>query len=309
MHIGRYNPLVDVFTELNMYKRTQWFLIFALAALLSQQALHAACPAGDPRLVVDRMINLDVSGTESQLAQLRARDPQDPMLDFLNAMAILNRAYTTEKIDRAVEDQALIPLKQAVSTAQSRIDSGDNQPEVRLALGLSQAFVASIYFAHERSMKAYKFGMAGRETLEQLVAEHPEIEDAYLGLGLYNYYLGSIDSKGMKFGAKMLGMTGDRELGILYLEQAVRNAAVVSPVAARVLLMEVDLPETERCKYQSLAKQMQNTYFGNRIFGLIAKIIPLECHLAESEGIAVAPDEGLQIHPGCNAYNSTVVGY
>lgn len=272
-------------------------------------SLYAGCPPGDPRLVVDRMINLDVAGTESQLAQLTARDPQHPLLEFLNAMAILNRAYTTEKIDRSVEERALVPLKHAVAQAQARIDQGDDQAEVRLALGLSQAFVASIYFAHERSMKAYKFGIAGKETLEQLVAEHPEIEDAYLGLGLYNYYLGSIDSKGMKFGAKMLGMTGDRDLGIAYLEQAVQNAAIVAPVAARVLLMEVDLPETERCKYQSLATQMQNTYYGNRIFSLIARIIPLECRLAQSEGMPVAADEGLQINPGCNAYTDTMVSY
>lgn len=292
-----------------MFKLKNGLFSTILCVLIVAPAAQAQCIAGDPRVVVDRMINLDVAGTESQLAQLAARDAEHPLLDFLRAMAILNRAYTTEKIDRAVEEKALVPLKDAVSLAQSRLDQGDTDPQVRLALGLSQAFVASIYFAHERSMKAYKFGTAGRETLEQLISDHPEIEDAYLGLGLYNYYLGSIESKGMKFGAKVLGMSGDRELGILYLERAVRNAAIVSPVAARVLLMEVDLPETERCKYESLAWQMQNTYFGNRIFGLIAKIIPLECRLAESEGIPVFADEGLTINPGCNAFENTVVNY
>lgn len=261
---------------------------------------NAACEPGDPRLVVDRMMNLDVAGTDAQLQWLEQRDPQHPLLEFLRAMAILNRAYTTERIDRAVEERALVPLRQAVDAAQRRLNQGDDDPQVRLALGLSQAFVASIYFAHEKSLKAYRFGRAGRETLEALVAEHPEMEDAYLGLGLYNYYLGSIDSKGMRFGAKLMGMTGDRDLGIYYLEQAVQNAPTVAPVAARVLLMEVNLPDSEMCRYRDLAEQMHQRYYSNRIFDLIAKIIPLECRLAEGDGLPISPDAGLVLNPGCN---------
>ena len=260
----------------------------------------AACEPDSPRAIIDAMLNLDVYGTEEKIAQLEARDPNHPLLDFLKAMAILNRAYTTSTIDRAAEERALVPLIEAVNKARARIQSGDDDPQVQLALGLSQAFVGSIYFAHDKSLKAYRYASAGHTTLENLVAEHPEIEDALLGLGLFNYYLGSIESKGMKWGAKMMGLEGDRELGLSYLEEAARNAPNVAPVAARVLLMEVDLPDEEKCKYASLAQEMRMRYPGNRIFDLIARIIPLQCRLAESEGRSVYPDAGMTLAGSCD---------
>lgn len=271
-----------------------------LGLLLASQTATADCAPDSPRSIINSMINLDVSGTDSRIAQLESKDPDNPILDFLKAMAILNRAYTTQTIDRSVEEQALVPLIHAVEKARARIQSGDNDPQVQLALGLSQAFVGSIYFAHEKKLKAFKYASAGRTTLENLVAEHPEVEDAYLGLGLFNYYLGSIESKGMKWGAKMMGLQGDRELGLSYLEQAVQNAPVVAPVAARVLLMEVDLPDEEMCKYSGLAAQMRDNYPMNRIFNLIARIIPLQCRLAESDGQSVFPDNGMVLDNPCS---------
>lgn len=271
-------------------------------------AAGADCAQDSPRAIIDSMLNLDVYGTDQKIAQLEARDPNHPMLDFLKAMAILNRAYTTTTIDRAVEDQALVPLIDAVKKARARVQSGDDSPQVQLALGLSQAFVGSIYFAHDKSLKAYRYASAGRTTLENLVAEHPEMQDALLGLGLFNYYLGSIESKGMKWGAKMMGLEGDRELGLSYLEQAAQYAPNVAPVAARVLLMEVDMPDEEKCKYSSLAQEMHNRYPGNRIFDLIARIIPLQCRLAENEGIAVYPDSGMTLADSCSdTGNATAV--
>ncbi len=270
-----------------------------LAALVGGAAV-ADCGPDSPRAIIDAMINLDVAGTEQKIAQLEARDPRHPLLEFLKAMAILNRAYTTTTIDRAVEERALVPLIDAVKKARARIQAGDDDPQVRLALGLSQAFVGSIYFAHDKSLKAYKYASAGHTTLENLVAEHPEIEDALLGLGLFNYYLGSIESKGMKWGAKMMGLSGDRQLGLSYLEQAAQSAPNVAPVAARVLLMEVEMPDEEKCKYASLAREMQMRYPGNRIFDLIARIIPLQCRLAESEGITTEPDNGMTLAGACD---------
>lgn len=282
-----------------------WRQITAICILLvafnSTSGVANECRAEKPRAVIDSMLNLDVMGTDAKLAALEAQEPQHPLLDFLKAMAILNRAYTTSTIDRSVEEQALVPLIHAVESARARIQSGDNDPEVRLALGLSQAFVGSIYFAHEKSLKAYRYASAGQRTLEQLYAEHPEMTDALLGLGLFNYYLGSIDSKSMKWGAKMMGLKGDRELGLHYLEQAVETAPTVAPVAARVLLMEVDLPDEEKCKYASLAEQMRQDYPGNRIFDLIARIIPLQCRLLESEGGYTAGDAGLALSSACDS--------
>jgi hypothetical protein len=281
-----------------------------LSAVIGGSAVAIAdCEPDSPRAIIDSMLNLDVYGTDEKIARLEARDPNHPLLDFLKAMAILNRAYTTTTIDRSVEEQALVPLIEAVKKARARIQGGDDDPQVQLALGLSQAFVGSIYFAHDKSLKAYKYASAGHTTLENLVAEHPEIEDALLGLGLFNYYLGSIESKGMKWGAKMMGLVGDRDLGLSYLEQAAQSAPNVAPVAARVLLMEVDMPDEEKCKYSSLAQEMRNRYPGNRIFDLIARIIPLQCRLAESEGVSVYPDSGMSLASSCgdSGYGSTAV--
>ena len=268
-----------------------------LAAFLGP-GVHAQCN-GQARAVVDSILNLNPSQAQTQISRWSQADPNHPMLDFYRALTVLTRAYTNDEgVTRQAEDDALTFFNKVVRSTESNVESGSAAPDTRLAYGLSQALRASIYFTHDKQLKAYDFGFKGREALQNLINEYPEMEDAYLGLGLYEYHLGmSTQSKGLT--ARLMKMSGDSDLGISYLERAVETATVAGPEAARVLLMELQLDEAGMCRYGDLARQMHQRYPGNETFSLIARIIPLQCRLAEAENIPTAPSAGITLNSGC----------
>ncbi len=276
------------------------FLMVALIVLMpTVQA--ASCGSGSARAVVDSLMNMDAARAEWSIDSWATQEGDNPLLDFYRAMTVMVTAFNNDAVGaakRPYEDKALKLLKRAIKHAQRKIDNGSDDPQIRYALGASQAYKAGIHQARGQKFKAYDLGYAGRETLRQLIEDYPDMEDAYLPLGLYEYFLGSSsETKGL--GAKMMDLSGDRQLGLEYLERAVQFAPEVAPEAARVLLMETGLEESEMCRYRELADEMHTTYPTNNLFAMNARIIALQCRLAERENGYVAPTAGIYLNRGC----------
>lgn len=275
-------------------------IVLAFIALLSTS--HAsACGSGSARAVVDSLMNMDAATAEGHISSWSAQEAGNPLLDFYRAMTVMVTAFNNDALGpakRPYEDKALKLLKRAIKNAQRQVDRGSDDPQVRYALGASQAYKAGIHQARGQNFKAYDLGFAGRETLRGLIEDYPDMENAYLALGLYEYFLGS-SPEAQGVGAKMMDLSGDRDQGLQYLERAVQFAPDVAPEAARVLLMETGLEEAEMCRYQGLAEEMRNTYPTNNLFAMNARIIALQCRLIERENGGVAPSAGIYLSQGC----------
>ncbi len=223
------------------------------------------------------------------------------MLGFYSALTTLSVGYIESGHDDAFRKQlsgkALKQLKQVVNQTQGAAE-GNGDVRATLAYGMSQAFSSVLHTIRKENFKSYNTGTKGVEVLDRLVAEHPEMEDPYLVLGLFNYYLGILPDK-MKWKTKMLGLTGDRDTGIAYLERAIEYAPATGPEAARVLLMDLELPEAEQCRYRSLARMMRDRYPNNVLFPVYARVYDLQCRIAEKEGEMIAGDMPFTLSEGC----------
>jgi len=86
-------------------------------------------------------------------------------------------------------------------------------------------YVGAIYgfigrsIANESLFKAFKYGKRGRNYLQEVVEENPEYYDAYLGLGMFNYYADRLGGF-IGFISSILGFSGDRELGLKQIKMA-----------------------------------------------------------------------------------------
>lgn len=232
-----------------------------------------ACESATPRRFIDLLTNMELSGAEKYLQQWEQREATLAELGFYRAMVLLARAKASSDDRREHLRQRALEglLKWVDDSAGARVRS----PSM-LTIGLAKAFIARIYLEQERWFKAYRFGKAARDELRALIQRNPDGEDAYLVLGLYEFYTGSVPAA-LRWLMALIDLSGDREKGLRYLERAVAHAPIAAPEAARVLIYELPLTAPEVCAYLPLLKEVRQRYPKNPLFTLRLQRVYREC--------------------------------
>ena len=236
-----------------------------------------ACEVALARQVADFLVANKVEEAVTLLDEFAEQQPTQPMLALYRGAVLWAQAQNASKDDQPAAQQKAIDAMQGVieSDLQSLHDN-PAQPERQLSLGIAQAFIARLYLQQKKWFKAYRYGRQARDGLRDLIETHPEQEDAYLVLGLYEYYAGSV-SPFWKWFTALIDLSGDAQLGIQYIERAVQNAPVVAPEAARVLLTEIKRSPPQVCDYISLAHYMRDHYTANPQFSVRLQDLYIIC--------------------------------
>jgi len=247
--------------------------LLAILLLLWGVADLQACESATPRRFIDLLTNMELSGAEKYLQQWEQREATLAELGFYRAMVLLARAKASSGDRREHLRQRALQglLKWVDESAGARV----RHPSM-LTIGLSKAFIARIYLEQERWFKAYRFGKAARDELRALIQRNPDSEDAYLVLGLYEFYTGSVPAA-LRWLMALIDLSGDREKGLRYLERAVANGPIAAPEAARVLIYELPLTAPEVCAYLPLLKEVRQRYPKNPLFTLRLQRVYREC--------------------------------
>lgn len=95
-------------------------------------------------------------------------------------------------------------------------------------------YLGRMYGLSGSYMSAFSNAKKGKGMLEELVVEHPDLYDAYLMLGMFEYYADRLGGL-TKFVASILGFSGDRTRGINYMKQAHLNGELTRPFAEFML--------------------------------------------------------------------------
>jgi tetratricopeptide (TPR) repeat protein len=150
-----------------------------------------------------------------------------------------------------------------------RLATADNA-EMHLYAGMGWALQARLYGLREDRRKTAHAGVEARAEFLRALRLDPDMADADVGLGLYNYYVDTL-SPMLKFLRFFMGIPGGKkEDGIRQLETGM-NRGVLLPVVARFYLAK-NLRTYDR-RYQqalSIAEPLATRYPRNPIFLLLA---------------------------------------
>ena len=248
-------------------------LAIACVLLLSSAENLLACESSGPRQLTDLLTNREFSGAEEYLRQWEQREGRFAELGFYQAMAMLAKAKASSgQPGEQLRQQALAKLLDWI--AQASVSHG--KPASTATMGMAKAFAARIYLEQERWFKAYRFGKAARNELRDLVERKPDSEDAYLVLGLYEFYTGSVPA-GLRWLMALIDLSGNKEKGLRYLERAVAHAPIAAPEAARILVYELPLIAPKVCTYIPLLVDVRRQYPNNLLFTLRLQHVYREC--------------------------------
>ncbi len=216
-------------------------MVFILAA-----AVFAGTPKYEPlpeelRLLskkgLDAIYAVDIEEAEKEFNLALQKYPDHPFPHFGIAMAKwANLEYLEEESDPKLDKEYADLTDKAIATGKSWIEKHPGDANAYLCLGGIYGLRAHLAVLQHRWVKAYFDGKKAISITRKAVKIDPELYDAYLGLGLYEYYAGTLPGV-IKLFAGLL-MRGDAQKGLEYLAIC-KDKGYFNALAAKLFLIEI----------------------------------------------------------------------
>ena len=168
--------------------------------------------------------------TADSLIELKLKEsPDDPKYLFLKAhywfyaRFLDNQNYSRDSVLTLIEKYS-----------EKAIEAGNKiEPTVenRFYLGSSYGFLSRVYGMRHEYWNAFWAAKDCRNYLESVLEDDPEFYDAYMGLGVIEYYAGTRVDGFLGAIAWLVGMSGDKNLGLEYFQKVYDNGSLLKPEA------------------------------------------------------------------------------
>ncbi len=200
------------------------------------------------RLAMDLSYQMDIEQSESVFDEAIREWPEypEPYLFkgglYLNMFQNLNNE-TQEEVSK-LKEQILYLNNKAIEIARKLIKESPDDESLQYCIGGATGNIGRFYILNGQMWKAFWKGKKGYKMMKKIVDKDQEYYDAYLGLGIYNYF-SAIMPKFVKALSFLLGgSTGDKDEGIRQLKLVRDNSSLLS-VEARKILLRTDRGEED----------------------------------------------------------------
>ena len=193
---------------------------------------------------VSMMMDGDLDGSIVVAQQIQRKDPDSPLGYVLEANATWWKIYyaSANLIDPDVFDVANMEAtpydshfedldRVAIHKAEARVRAHDDVARNLLYEGFGYALRARLDGLHDRDLPTARAGKKMRALLLQALELDPTLTDAYLGLGIYNYFVDTLSSI-VKFLSMFIGLPGgSRTEGLRQLRLCAEKGELGGPEA------------------------------------------------------------------------------
>jgi tetratricopeptide (TPR) repeat protein len=184
--------------------------------------------------VLDHLYGFEFEDAVERAGAIRAADHRHPLGDFL-----LAECYWWQAINNRDRRELVTRFRNhaeaAVAGSEKRLEEDDHDALALFFLGSALGRVAILDGLEGRRFESVNNSVKARKYLKLLNRHHPEIQDAYCGLGIYDYFAAQLPWFARILSKLLLGLGGDRERGIAELERAA-HSGLFTKVEARLFL-------------------------------------------------------------------------
>ncbi|MDR1123940.1 MAG: hypothetical protein LBL61_05000, partial [Elusimicrobiota bacterium] len=186
---------------------------------------------------VKAIYNLDFDRAELFIARLEQANPDFPIALFGKTMIQWSRfEYEYEKSNRAAANKFEESISSSLNGIHTWLKNNPPDAYAYLALGGVYGVKGRFELANRSYLSAYFSGRKGLKYMNKAVKLNPQMYDAYLGQGVYQYYAGTLPAV-VKILAKLV-ISGNADKGIKYLN-LVMNKGRFCADSAKLLLVEI----------------------------------------------------------------------
>jgi tetratricopeptide (TPR) repeat protein len=259
--------------------RTGLACLLLLAPLaIPARASNINLPPETPA-ILDEIYSFDLQGAIEAAKRMEEERPNHPLGYLLEAEALWWRIWCTSadfkygmtdarRRPKLAADQHYFQLSaKALSLAEAQTKQSESA-EMQFYAGMAEASSARLYGLRGENRNAARSGVRGREHLLRAKALDPDLADADLGLGLYNYYVDTLSAiaKVLRFFMGIPG--GSKQEGVRLLEHAIAQGALTPNVARFYLALNLHRYDQQYEKALTVLGPLVEKYPANPLFQL-----------------------------------------
>jgi len=167
--------------------------------------------------IMNHLYNAELVQADSLLSLQISQEPENPKYYMMKAHYHFYSRYFTQGLARDSILQLIVESSQkAINLAESMEESTEQQ----FYLGSAYGFLSRAYVMQQEYWDGYWAARDCRNNLEDVIDADPTFADAYIGLGIIEYFTGLRYTGFYNFLVWFVGMSGDRQVGIEYFTNA-----------------------------------------------------------------------------------------
>jgi len=229
--------------------------------------------------ILDKIYSFDLEGAVEAAKRMEQELPNHPLGYLLEAEALWWRIWCTSadfkygmsdarRRPKLEADRHYFELAaKALKLAESQIKQSESA-EMQFYAGMAEASSARLYGLRGENRNAARSGVRGREHFQRAKALDPDLVDADLGLGLYNYYVDTLSAiaRILRFFMGIPG--GSKQEGVRLLEHAMAQGVLTSNLARFYLALNLHRYDQQYEKALTVLGPLVEKYPANSLFQL-----------------------------------------
>jgi len=185
------------------------------------------------------MYRLEFDKAEAEFGAVTTEAPESPGGYF--ALAALSWWRYSQNFDMAgglasVEKDFEANSQKAIDLSEKMVDENRDLDQAYFFMGSAYGLQGRWYAVTRSWWRAYVRGKKGRKYLKKCVEVNPAVYDAYLGLGIFDYYVATLPGT-LGLAAKLF-VGGDKQRGIEYVNLTKEKGRFLR-IEARLFLVEI----------------------------------------------------------------------
>ena len=244
---------------------------FSLCVWLSLPT-HALSPQADRKIIegLDAGYSLNFEHAASLFEEANQLAPQHPAGPFF--LASLQWFEYSQNADIPGTIDALEPkfnrnINEAFNRAQKMYRQNPKDPEANFYLGAAYGMKGRWLLLKRHWIRAAHNGYKGYKYLKRTIELDPNLYDAYLGLGMYDYYSDTLPGI-LKFASRLI-VRGDKKRGLRYINLTIEKGHY-SVTEAKLFLAAVEAAyEHEPQKALLIIRELKAEKHDNLFFNLM----------------------------------------
>ena len=258
-------------------------LSLGVEASAARRTASSITPEMDKLLMegVDAIYQMDFSAADKAAEKAIALDPEFPH-PYLGQAAndLIRFSYGSEQSDPKLVKSFEGKIGNTIKVAERWLKKNDpKNPDVLLVLGCAHGIAGRMAIVRRQWLKAFTHGRASMKSVRAAVKHEPELWDAYLGLGMFDYYVDTIPRFAGWLAKIMLG--GDRMRGIEEVKISAEKGHYTK-TAAQLILVEIFTEDRHG---------VTNTPEGVRLMAEIRRKYPDSAMLHSAQIVALYEDK------------------
>lgn len=246
--------------------RSSTLLAFLLA--LPTAASAAADPVeGEMAEVVDLFYGLRFAEARAAAQEAEARHPGHPAPVFYSAIVAFQEMLAELGRSTAPAEAFESEAARAVAAAEAWASTAPAVSEYYQ--GAAHGFRARALFATKGPMASTGSARRAVKHLKRAMELDPAFEDGYMGLGMYEYYVGLAPLLARPFAFALVGVWGNERKGLEHLERAARSSGPARMEARSALAAIYSSDRQGRWNdAEAILKELVERYPGNPLYRL-----------------------------------------